>query len=242
MEGETVTTAVYHRRAMSRLTVLIALLAACVLGLAACGDDSGSGSEASATSTAPPSPAEAAGCEKVEAPKPKADAKLPKPKEKLAAGKTYVAQVVTSCGEFDITLDAKRAPRTGGSFKYLADKGFYDGLTFHRIVAGFVIQGGDPQGTGMGGPGYSVVEAPPKSLAYTKGVVAMAKTQNEKPGTSGSQFFVVTAEDAQLPADYALLGKVTKGLDVVDKISAVPTTADDQPAEPVVIRSVKVSG
>jgi peptidyl-prolyl cis-trans isomerase B (cyclophilin B) len=242
MEGETVTTAVYHRRAMSRLTVLIALLAACVLGLAACGDDSGSGSEASATSTAPPSPAEAAGCEKVEAPKPKADAKLPKPKGKLAAGKTYVAQVVTSCGEFDITLDAKRAPRTGGSFKYLADKGFYDGLTFHRIVAGFVIQGGDPQGTGMGGPGYSVVEAPPKSLAYTKGVVAMAKTQNEKPGTSGSQFFVVTAEDAQLPADYALLGKVTKGLDVVDKISAVPTTADDQPAEPVVIRSVKVSG
>jgi cyclophilin family peptidyl-prolyl cis-trans isomerase len=242
MAGETVTGAVYHRRAMSRLTVLIALLAACVLGLAACGDDSGSGSDASATSTAPPSPAEAAGCEKVDAPQPKTDAKLPKPKEKLAAGKTYVAQVVTSCGEFDITLDAKRAPRTGGSFKYLADKGFYDGLTFHRIVAGFVIQGGDPQGTGMGGPGYSVVEAPPKSLAYTKGVVAMAKTQTEKPGTSGSQFFVVTAEDAQLPPEYALLGKVTKGLDVVDKISAVPTTAEDQPAEPVVIRSVKVSG
>src|SRR5215218_1930632 len=174
MAGERLTGAVYYRRAMSRPTALIALLVACVLGLAACGDDSGS--DGTPTSTAPPSPAEAAGCEKVEQPKPKEDAKLPKPKEKLSAGKAYVAKVVTSCGEFDITLDAKRAPRTGGSFKYLADKGFYDGLTFHRIVVGFMIHGGDPKGTGMGGPGYSVVEAPPQSLAYTKGVVAMAKT------------------------------------------------------------------
>jgi peptidyl-prolyl cis-trans isomerase B (cyclophilin B) len=240
MAGETLTGAVYHRRAMPRLPLLIAILAACALGLAACGGSGDKSAEATATSTTPPSPVEAAGCEKAEAPQPKTDAKLPKPKEKLAAGKTYTAKVVTSCGEFDIALDAKRAPRTGGSFKYLADKGFYDGLTFHRIVSGFVIQGGDPQGNGMGGPGYSVVEAPPKDLAYTKGVVAMAKTQDERPGTSGSQFFVVTAEDAQLPADYALLGKVTKGLDVVDKISAVPTTADDQPAEPVVIKSIKV--
>jgi len=224
---------------MSRLPLLIVVLAACALGLAACGG-SDSKSAAAPTSTTPPSPAEAAGCEKVPAPKPKTGAKLPKPTEKLAAGKTYVAQVVTSCGEFDVTLDAKRAPRTGGSFKYLADKGFYDGLTFHRIVPGFVIQGGDPSGNGTGGPGYSVVEKPPGNLAYTKGVVAMAKTQSEKPGTSGSQFFVVNAEDAQLPPDYALLGKVTKGLDVVDKISAVPTTSDDQPAEPVVIKSVKV--
>jgi cyclophilin family peptidyl-prolyl cis-trans isomerase len=223
---------------MSRAPLLIAFLA-CALGLAACGG-SDKKSEAAATSTPPPSPAQAAGCQKVAQPKPKANAKLPKPKEKLQAGKPYVAQVVTSCGEFDITLDAKRAPRTGGSFKYMADKGFYDGLTFHRIVAGFVIQGGDPAGNGTGGPGYSVVEAPPGGLTYTKGIVAMAKTQSEKPGTSGSQFFVVTAEDAQLPPEYALLGKVTKGLDVVDKISAVPTTSDDQPAEPVVITSIKV--
>lgn len=223
---------------MSRPALLLAILG-CALWLAACG---GSGDKKSETeaSTPPPSPAQAAGCEKVAQPKPKADAKLPRPKAKLDAGKTYVAEVVTSCGEFDITLDAKRAPRTGGSFKYLADKGFYDGLTFHRIVASFVIQGGDPAGNGTGGPGFSVIEAPPKDLAYTKGVVAMAKTQNEAPGTSGSQFFVVTGEDAQLPPDYALLGKVTKGQDVVDKISAVPTTSDDQPAEPVVINSIKV--
>jgi len=224
---------------MSRFPLAIAVVVALALGLAACGG-SDSKSEATATSTTPPSPAQAAGCDKVGAPKPKDNAKLPKPKEKLAAGKTYVATVSTTCGDFEITLDSKRAPRTGGSFKYLADKGFFDNLTFHRIVSGFVIQGGDPKGNGQGGPGYSVVEAPPKDLAYTKGVVAMAKTQSERPGTSGSQFFVVTAEDAQLPADYALLGKVTKGLDVVDKISAVPTTADDQPSEPVVIKSISV--
>src|SRR5215217_641629 len=202
---------------MSRVSLLLALVLT-VLALGACGggDDEGS---ATPTSTAPPSPAEAAGCEKVDAPKPKQNADLPKPKAKLAPGKTYVAKVVTSCGDFEITLDAKRAPRTGGSFKYLADKGFFDGLTFHRIVSGFVIQGGDP-----------------------KGAVAMAKTETERPGTSGSQFFVVTAEDAQLPPDYALLGKVTAGQDVVDKIGVVPTVANDEPAEPIVIRSIKVTG
>jgi cyclophilin family peptidyl-prolyl cis-trans isomerase len=108
-------------------------------------------------------------------------------------------------------------------------------------VAGFVIQGGDPSGDGSGGPGFSVVESPPEDLAYTKGVVAMAKTATERPGTSGSQFFVVTGEDAQLPPEYALVGKVTKGQDVVDRIGVLPTTADEQPAEPVVIRSVEVA-
>ena len=225
---------------MSRLG-LLALLLACVLGVAACGG--GGDDESDATpEPAPASPAESAGCEKVEAPAPKGDGNLAKPKEKLKADGTYVATVVTSCGEFKIALDAKRAPRTGGSFKYLADKGFFDGLTFHRVVAGFVIQGGDPKGDGTGGPGYTVVEKPPAGLAYTKGVVAMAKGGNEPPGASGSQWFVVTAEDAQLPPDYALLGKVTEGIEVVDKIGAVPTTPDEQPADPVVIRSVTVSG
>ena len=224
---------------MSRLGPL-ALLVALVLGATACGD---SDSESKATpEPAPPSAAETAGCEQVEAPTPKDPGKLPKPKERLKAGGSYVATVVTSCGEFKIALDSKQAPRTGGSFKYLADKGFYDGLTFHRIVAGFVIQGGDPKGDGTGGPGYTVVEKPAGGLQYVKGVVAMAKGGNEPPGASGSQWFVVTAEDAQPPPDYALLGKVTEGQDVVDKIGAVPTTPDEQPTEPVVIRSVKVTG
>ena len=118
---------------------------ACALLLAACG---GSGQEKAAgtpTPTATPSaaPSAPAACQKVPAPKPKT-VTVPKPTERLQKGKTYVAQVITNCGEFEITLDPKRAPRTGGAFKTLADKHFYDGLSFHRIVAGFVIQGGDP--------------------------------------------------------------------------------------------------
>jgi len=221
-----------------RIATLLALLA-CGL-LLACGDSDEQAAETTPTPE-PVSPVQAAGCEQVEAPAPKEDADLPKPSERLKRGQTYAASVATSCGDFEITLDSSRAPRTGGSFKYLADKGFYDGLTFHRIVSGFVIQGGDPAGDGSGGPGYSVVEAPPGGLTYPKGVVAMAKTQTERPGTSGSQFFVVTAEDAQLPPDYALLGKVTKGQEVVDRIGVLPTTAEEQPAEPVVIRSVDVA-
>ena len=197
--------------------VLLGLIA-CTLLLAACGgDDNTTESAATPTATADSGPAP------------------------LDGSKTYVATVSTSMGDFEITLDPKQAPKTGGSFKSLADKGFYDGLTFHRIVAGFVIQGGDPKGDGTGGPGYTVVEKPPGGLQYTKGVVAMAKGGNEPPGASGSQWFVVTAEDAQLPPDYALLGTVVEGQDVVDKIGAVPTTPDEQPADPVVIRSVKVS-
>jgi peptidyl-prolyl cis-trans isomerase B (cyclophilin B) len=213
----------------------------CALALSACGgSDSGGKGETAATAT-PTESQTATGCEKVDKPAPKSG-KLPKPKTSLAAGKTYVATVSTTCGDFQITLDSKRAPKTGGSFKYLADKGFLDGTTFHRIVAGFVIQGGDPKGDGSGGPGYKVVEAPPKSLQYTKGVVAMAKTQLEAAGTSGSQFFVVTAEDAQLPPEYALLGKVTGGQEVVDKIAAADTDpSTEAPVDPIVIRSVKVT-
>jgi peptidyl-prolyl cis-trans isomerase B (cyclophilin B) len=222
------------------LRVLV-LCMACALPVAACGGDDDGGGEAAATPTATEQAAPA-GCEAAEAPEPKGEGNLPKPKETLDPAKTYVATVSTNCGDFEITLDAKQAPKTGGSFKSLADEGFYDGTTFHRIVAGFVIQGGDPQGDGNGGPGYSVVEAPPKDLLYQKGVVAMAKTGAEPAGTSGSQFFVVTAEDAQLPPDYALLGEVTGGQDVVDKIGVVEIDpATEQPVEPVVIRSVKVT-
>ncbi len=174
---------------------------------------------------------------------PAKDAKATKPTAKLDPGKTYVATVTTNCGNFEITLDAKRAPKTSASFKSLADQKFYDGTTFHRIVPGFVIQGGDPQGTGLGGPGYSVVEAPPKDLKYTEGVVAMAKTGSEAAGTSGSQFFVVTGPSAaQLPPDYALLGQVTGGKDVVAKLGAIITDPNtDAPEAPVVIESVRVS-
>jgi peptidyl-prolyl cis-trans isomerase B (cyclophilin B) len=222
---------------MFRVAVLLWVL--CALLVAGCGDDD-EGAAAEPTATETPA-ASQAGCEPADAPEPKGEGDLQKPDERLERGTTYVATVSTNCGDFEITLDPRNAPVTGGSFKSLADQGFYDGTTFHRIVPGFVIQGGDPQGTGEGGPGYSVVEAPPQDLVYEKGVVAMAKTELEERGTSGSQFFVVTAEDAQLPADYALVGRVTGGQEVVDRIGVVETDpSSDAPVEPVVIESVSV--
>src|SRR4051812_24771789 len=224
---------------MPRLPLPVALLLVCALLLAACGG--GDKEKAAGAPTETPTASAATGCEKVPAAKPK-NVKVAKPTAKLEKGKTYVARVLTNCGEFDITLDPDRAPRTGGSFKTLADKRFYDGLSFHRIVAGFVIQGGDPKGDGSGGPGYSITEAPPQDLTYGKGVVAMAKTETEPAGTSGSQFFVVTGEDAGLPPDYALLGQVTDGMETVDAIAAVDIDpATETPVKPVVIDSVTVS-
>lgn len=202
-----------------------------------------SGAEPAGSPTATATRAAVNGCPKVANPGPKQEPKLSKPHTQLDAKKTYVATVATSCGDFQITLDAKRAPKTGGSFKYLASKHFFDGLTFHRIVPDFVIQGGDPSGNGTGGPGYTVVEPPPKSLTYDPGVVAMAKTQTDPSGASGSQFFVVTGSGAaSLQPVYALLGKVTKGMAVVKRIGSVkadPTTG--QPVTPIVIKSIRIS-
>jgi peptidyl-prolyl cis-trans isomerase B (cyclophilin B) len=228
---------------MSRLRVPLGLALSCALLLGACGggdEQPASKGKETPEVTGTTAPAGRAGCEKASEPRPGKAAKLAKPKLELDAKTTYVARVVTNCGEFEITLDAKRAPRTGGSFVTLARKGFFDGLSFHRVVPGFVIQGGDPNGDGSGGPGYSVVEAPPEDLTYRKGVVAMVKTATEPAGTSGSQFFVVTGEDAGLPPEYALLGKVTKGQDVVDRIG-VTQTADEKPVAPVVIRHIAIA-
>jgi peptidyl-prolyl cis-trans isomerase B (cyclophilin B) len=153
----------------------------------------------------------------------------------------------TNCGSFTISLAVGDAPRTASSFATLVKRGFYDGLTFHRISGDptggpFVIQGGDPLGTGLGGPGYSVREKPPAGLKYTKYTVAMAKTGTEPAGTSGSQFFVVTAADAGLPPDYALVGHVTAGKDVVDRIAKVPANGNEQPIVPVVIQKATLAG
>ena len=218
---------------------LTAILACLVLVLAACGDEE---EQPAASATATPEDTggeQGSGCAPAEPPAPK-DARFGKPRQRLDRAKVYVATVTTNCGAFEVTLDAERAPKTGGSFKFLADKGFYDGLGFHRVVPGFVIQGGDPKGDGSGGPGYSIVEPPPAGLRYVKGVVAMAKTGIEKAGTSGSQFFVVTG-DAGLPPDYALVGEVSAGQEVVDRIGVIPTDAGEKPVEPVVIESVEVA-
>ena len=153
----------------------------------------------------------------------------------------------TNCGAFTITLDVDQAPKTASSFATLVKRGFYDGLTFHRISGDpasgpFVIQAGDPLANGLGGPGYSIREKPPADLKYTKYTVAMAKTQSEPAGTSGSQFFIVTAADAGLPPDYALVGKVTDGQATVDRIAKVPANGNEQPIVPIVISKATLSG
>ena len=152
---------------------------------------------------------------------------------------TYSLVLETTEGSFTIELDQKLAPKTAKSLVKLATDGFFDGTTFHRVVPGFVIQGGDPTGTGGGGPGYSTVDVPPSDAAYTEGVVAMAKTQNEAPGTAGSQFFVVTGEDIGLPPEYAIVGRVTEGMDTVEAIDALGV-GDGPPSKPVTIEKMTV--
>jgi cyclophilin family peptidyl-prolyl cis-trans isomerase len=223
---------------------------AVVLGVAGCGSSSSHSSTTATTSPASPGTTPAASptsCHTVPVPPPKGPQHLAVPHLRLDPSRTYTVTVATNCGTFAFTLDVKQSPNTSASFYYLVKRGFFNGLTFHRVVAGFVIQGGDPTGTGGGGPGYTVVEAPPPDTQYVQGDVAMAKTQVQPAGASGSQFFVVTAanatQSAGLTPDYALLGKVVTGIAVVDMIDSLPTTpqGDGAPTPSVVMSSVTVS-
>jgi peptidyl-prolyl cis-trans isomerase B (cyclophilin B) len=223
---------------MRRLVLLLLAL----LVFAGCGgDDDGdeaTTTEGSTTFTVPPS--ESGSCTEVEPPEPRDEGGGEKQTE-LPAGKKPELVVETNCGTFTIALDADASPKTVASVAGLAEQGFYDDTTFHRIVPGFVIQGGDPTATGTGGPGYSTVDTPAESTRYTKGVVAMAKTAEEAPGTSGSQFFVVTGVDIGLPPEYAVIGKVTEGMDVVDKIGKLGDPASEEPTQVVVITEMRLA-
>ena len=220
-----------------RRWIVLAVFALIAVGVVAAvlisngGGDSDDGTSA-ATETS------AGGCETVEAPKPKT-VSFKAPDQVLEQGEEATAVVKTNCGTFEIALDTERAPKTANSFAFLAEEGFYDDLVFHRIVPGFVIQGGDPEGTGLGGPGYTVDEKPPPNLAYTKGVVAMAKSSADPPGRSGSQFYVVTGADAGLPPEYALVGKVTEGFDAVAKIEKL-AGAEEKPKQTVIIEEMTI--
>ncbi len=168
---------------------------------------------------------------------------MPRPAGRLNPAKRYVVTLATNCGAIAIQLDVKRAPKTTASFAYLVKRGFYDDLTFHRVAANFVIQGGDPNGDGSGGPGYTIVEPPPTSLQYTRGTVAMAKTATDPAGASGSQFFIVTASDTELPPQYALVGRVVgsmAGVNAISKLATIPPQ-DGQPVHPVVISRATLS-
>jgi cyclophilin family peptidyl-prolyl cis-trans isomerase len=183
----------------------------------------------------------ASGCPKVKAPKPTTKSRKP-PKKPLDSNKTWRATFQTSCGSFTLQINVKTSPHLAASFVSLARTRFYNDTIFHRIIPGFVIQGGDPTGTGTGGPGYSTVDKPPPKLKYTRGIVAMAKTSSEPAGTSGSQFFVVTGDASFLPPEYALLGKVIKGIDVVARIGKLGTRSEQgTPTRIVVVREITIS-
>jgi peptidyl-prolyl cis-trans isomerase B (cyclophilin B) len=216
-----------HRFALAAIGV------AAALGLAGCG---GGGSKEASSQTE----TDANGCVPVDRPATGARTEE-KPTQRLDPAKTYDLTLHTNCGEFTIRLDVKSAPATAASLVSLARHGYFDKTIFHRIVPGFVIQGGDPTAQGTGDPGYRTVDPPPAGARYTHGVVAMAKTAAEPSGTSGSQFFVVTGDDAGLPPDYAIVGRVTKGLDVVDRIGALGDPTNEQPTEVVEIEQATVS-
>ncbi len=213
------------------MRVLAALVCALALLASGCG---GGGKTASATAAT-----SSGECRQVDAPAARDPGTHSAPTKALDRPASLTFE--TSCGAFTVELDPKLAPHTTASLVALAKSGYFDGTIFHRVVPGFVIQGGDPTQTGGGGPGYSTVDKPPADAAYTKGVVAMAKSGAEPPGTAGSQFFVVTGADAGLPPDYAIVGKVTAGMDTVMRIDALGV-GDGPPSRPVVIESVTVDG
>src|SRR3954452_16404125 len=236
------------------LSALLAVLATAALA-AGCGGGSGGGRSSSAssastagTSTVPTAGAAIpAGCKRVGDPGSRQEETHEKrPPSKLSSATASVV-MQTTCGSFTITLAVDQAPKTTASFATLVKRGFYNSLTFHRVAtdpAGgpFVIQGGDPLRNGLGVPAYSVREKPPARTKYTKYTVARGKTAAEPSGTSGSQFFVVTAADAGLSPLYALVGKVTSGQDVVDRISKMPTADNEQPIVPIVIQKATLQG
>jgi cyclophilin family peptidyl-prolyl cis-trans isomerase len=152
--------------------------------------------------------------------------------------KRYSAELATSKGSMTITLDAIAAPRTVNNFVFLARWHYYDGIVFHRIIPGFMLQGGDPEGSGRGGPGYRFDDELPAPGRYEIGSLAMA---NAGPHTNGSQFFIVSGPDgAALPPSYSLFGKVVGGLDVVRAIESAGSRSG-APSEPVVIESVTIT-
>jgi cyclophilin family peptidyl-prolyl cis-trans isomerase len=209
--------------------LVLALALALSVVAVGCGGDDDDGSTAAGDGE----------CESVEAPSAREPETREAPSGPLDASKTYSLVVETSCGSFTFALDLDQAPNTSASLVALAGDGYYDDTSFHRVVPEFVIQGGDPTGTGGGGPGYQTVDAPPAGAMYVKGVVAMAKTELDPPGTSGSQFFVVTGENIGLPADYAIVGEVTEGVETVERIEALGQ-GDGPPSQPVVIETIRV--
>lgn len=221
-------------------TLIAAALAVCLL-LAGCGNKPNAGGAASGAAGGAATGGSAAG----EQAKPKSwDSP---PAMQIDAKKTYEAEVTTSKGSFTIQLFAKDAPKTVNNFVFLSKQGFYDGVIFHRIIKTFMVQTGDPKGNGTGGPGYKFEDEQTPYTNYEPGIVAMA---NAGPNTNGSQFFICTGPDAAASLNprpnYTVFGKVTNGMDVVQKIADTPVKASPRgelsvPTETVTINSVKIT-
>jgi peptidyl-prolyl cis-trans isomerase B (cyclophilin B) len=225
------------RRLLPPLAVLVAVLPGCGSSNRATTADIPSAKQPSTLAqSGTPAGGSARACRQVTS-TPRKPGKQKKPSKPLDSSKTWTLEFKTSCGDFTVTLDLQRGPKASASMVSLAKAGYFSNTTFHRIVPGFVIQGGDPTASGTGGPGYKTVDKPPRDTRYTKGVVAMAKTATEAPGTAGSQFYVVTGADAGLPPEYAVLGKVTKGMATVDRIGALGDQSE-KPTQTVVVYDV----
>jgi cyclophilin family peptidyl-prolyl cis-trans isomerase len=160
------------------------------------------------------------------------------PTMQIDANKHYTATIDTSAGKITVELFPKEAPKTVNSFVVLSRDGFFNGIIFHRVIPGFMIQGGDPTGTGMGGPGYKFEnENRDTTRTYSAGTLGMA---NSGPDTNGSQFFIMDADTPLPPHDYTIFGQVKDGQDTVHKIATTPRDANDRPNEPVTINSITI--
>jgi cyclophilin family peptidyl-prolyl cis-trans isomerase len=212
-------------------------IAAGVLGLVHMVRGSKSTASRSTVSTAAAADGESQGCSTVAA---TGEQVCGPPPMTIDVTKRYSATIVTSQGSIVVALDAAGAPKGVNNFVYLAQHHFYDGLTFHRVVKDFVIQGGDPRGDGSGGPGYLVITEPP-AASYHIGDIAYAKTPTDPSGAAGSQFFIITgSEGVSLPPDYGRFGSVSKGLDVARSIEAL-STGDGPPKHTVTIKSITIA-
>ncbi len=233
-----------YMRHMAKRAFRPLILGAFLFALSACGsgdDDSEDPTSAPAAAAAPE------GCWTVEQRIDDLDGKpqwsVP-PAMVIDQARAYTARFETSLGGFTVELLPQEAPMTVNSFVCLARAGFFDEISFHRIVAGFVVQAGDPTGTGGGGPGYRFGDELPTTLTYERGTLAMA---NAGPGTNGSQFFVCLTDLSQrLPPNYSIFGRVTEGMESVDAIAEVPVQAGrsgevSSPIDPVTITSVTIS-
>jgi peptidyl-prolyl cis-trans isomerase B (cyclophilin B) len=160
------------------------------------------------------------------------------PPMSIDANKTYTATINTTLGTVVVELHPKIAPGHVNSFVFLAREGYYNDVIFHRVIPGFMIQGGDPTGTGTGGPGYQL-KAEFNKTKHTRGVLSAARSNN--PNSAGSQFFLMHADSPHLDGQYTAYGHITSGIEVVDKIANLPTGANDRPKTPPKITSIEIT-